>query len=192
MSQLFIQMSGTPGSGKSTVARGVGQAIDAVIIDHDVSKTALLGTGLEEQMAGKASYEILLALAPRLLEQGHHVILDSPCLYDILLARGQAIAANAGAQYLYIECQLDDLKALDSRLRGRQRMPSQVASIDEHPRHPNISAATFRSWQANMSRPDQDYLLIDTAAPADHCIQLAIGFVRQYLQSPHQPDQHSH
>ena len=181
MSQLFIQMSGTPGSGKTTVANGIGQAIGAVIIDHDVSKTALLGTGLENQVAGKASYEVLLALAPKLLAQGHHVILDSPCLYEILLRRGQMIAAEAGAEYLYIECRLDDLAALDDRLRSRERMPSQVASIYSHPRHPNITEATFQDWQANMSRPDDNYLLINSALPPDACITQAVTFVDQYL-----------
>ena len=38
----FIQISGAPGSGKTTPARAIAPKIDAVIIDHDITKTALL------------------------------------------------------------------------------------------------------------------------------------------------------
>lgn len=35
-------MSGLPGSGKSTLSREIARRLDAVIVDHDVTKTALL------------------------------------------------------------------------------------------------------------------------------------------------------
>jgi predicted kinase len=40
--QLFIQMSGAPGSGKTTIAHAIGRYIDAVVIDHDATKSTLL------------------------------------------------------------------------------------------------------------------------------------------------------
>jgi predicted kinase len=57
--QFFLQMSGVPGSGKTTIAMAVSQATDAVIIDHDVTKSALLDAGVPAAIAGKASYEVL-------------------------------------------------------------------------------------------------------------------------------------
>jgi len=39
---FFLQMSGFPGSGKSTLAKQISKLTNAVIVDHDVSKTALL------------------------------------------------------------------------------------------------------------------------------------------------------
>lgn len=39
---FFLQMSGFPGSGKSTLSREIARRLDAVIVDHDVTKTALL------------------------------------------------------------------------------------------------------------------------------------------------------
>ena len=38
----FLQMSGFPGSGKTTLARRIAQITGAVIVNHDISKTALL------------------------------------------------------------------------------------------------------------------------------------------------------
>ena len=46
MNQVFIQMSGAPGSGKTTIANAISERIKAVIIDHDVTKSALLNAGV--------------------------------------------------------------------------------------------------------------------------------------------------
>ena len=116
---MLVQMSGAPGSGKSTIARALARERGLVIIDHDVVKDAQLGAGLPFAQAGKLSYAVLLALAEDLLGQGHQVVIDSPCFYDELLEGGQAVAARTGAAYRYIECVTDDLDVLDQRLRSR-------------------------------------------------------------------------
>lgn len=125
--QYYIQMSGTPGSGKTTLATALSKELNAVIIDHDITKTALLISDIPTDIAGKASYNVLFALAPHLLRQGHSVIFDSPCLYDNILIQGQAFAKEAGAEYRYIECQVKDFKELDRRLRIRESSISQVS-----------------------------------------------------------------
>jgi len=84
----FIQISGAPGSGKTTPARAIAPKIDAVIIDHDITKTALLDWDIPIDDAGLASYGVLDALSRDLLSQGRSVIFDSPCAYDDLLQRG--------------------------------------------------------------------------------------------------------
>ena len=47
--QMFIQMSGAPGAGKSTIARAIATRIRAVILDHDVAKSALLNAVAKTQ-----------------------------------------------------------------------------------------------------------------------------------------------
>jgi predicted kinase len=83
--QLFIQMSGAPGSGKTTIAHALAKRIGAVVIDHDVTKSALLDANVPASIAGAASYQALNDLARHLLEQGYNVIFDSPCFYVELL-----------------------------------------------------------------------------------------------------------
>ncbi len=53
--QYYIQMSGTPGSGKTTLATALSKELNAVIIDHDITKTALLISDIPTDIAGKAS-----------------------------------------------------------------------------------------------------------------------------------------
>ncbi len=110
---LFVQMSGVPGSGKTTIATALGKQIGAVVIDHDVTKTALLEADVPISIAGRASYYVLDGIARHLLSQGHSVIFDSPCLYEELLERGKKMAANANAAYRYIGCVLDTSRPLD-------------------------------------------------------------------------------
>ena len=138
----FIQMSGAPGAGKTTIAHGVAKALGAVVIDHDITKSALLAADVPVALAGRASYQVLNALAGHLLQQGHSVIFDSPCFYTELLHRGQTLAADYGADYRYIACVLQDLDELDRRLQTRVRQPSQVAGVYTPPT-PGWGAQTF-------------------------------------------------
>jgi predicted kinase len=102
---FFLQMSGFPGSGKSTLAREIAKLTKAVIIDHDIVKTGLLeGLGLEEldvdsKRVGGVAYHIKWTLVDFHLSQGHNVILDSPCLYEVLVEKGTVLAEKHSVKY---------------------------------------------------------------------------------------------
>ena len=130
VSQFLLQMSGVPGSGKSTIARAVGAHFSAVVLDHDDTKSALLGQRLS-------------------------VIIDSPCLYDELLEFGQRIAMVHGVEYRYIECVLAAVDVVGQRLRDRVAKPSQIRSLDgeiEHSGSRYNARALFEIWRASMKR----------------------------------------
>ena len=77
----FIQMSGFPGSGKSTLARRIAEQTGAVIVDHDISKTAVIeaseGMDIETKTLGRISYTVDWAFIDYYLSQGYDVIFDS-------------------------------------------------------------------------------------------------------------------
>src|SRR5436305_7514751 len=112
-------MAGTPGSGKSTLARAVARARDALVLDTDVVKSAILDAGVAWAQAGPAGYEVLFALADDLLAQGKNVIIDSPSHYPHIPERGSAIALRYGARYRFVECICADEAELGRRLVGR-------------------------------------------------------------------------
>jgi predicted kinase len=89
---FFVQMSGFPGSGKSTLSRLIANRTGAVHIDHDIVKSALLeaikDTSFNVKSAGEISYNIDWSLIEFHLSQGHNVIFDSPCLYDEMIIKG--------------------------------------------------------------------------------------------------------
>jgi predicted kinase len=57
---LFVQMSGVPGAGKTTLAHAIAPRIGAVVIDHDVTKSALLEAGVPVALARPASYQVMI------------------------------------------------------------------------------------------------------------------------------------
>ena len=90
MADLFLlQMAGVPGSGKSALARLIGRATDAVVLDKDVLKTAALEAGIEEPAAGSVAYESFFALANHLLGQDRSVVLDSPSFWETIHREAQ-------------------------------------------------------------------------------------------------------
>ena len=78
---LLVQMSGVPGSGKSTIAREIRMRTGTVVLDLDVRKTAVLESGVDFDSAGHVAYITVLAFARSLLDQGLSVVLDSPCRF---------------------------------------------------------------------------------------------------------------
>lgn len=182
MAQYFIQMSGVPGSGKSAIAQRIGERLNAVVLDHDESKSALMSSGIDEPVAGRGSYETLKVLSGKIIAQGHSVIFDSPCQYLELLRHGQELAEKYRVAYRYIECRLDDEELLQQRLMQRNKQPSQVRSLDTVITRQDkqwTAREIFQHWAANMKRPEQGYLVIDTTLPLDICIKNAIRYIEE-------------
>ncbi|TCI43599.1 ATP-binding protein [Exiguobacterium sp. SH1S4] len=172
---FFLQMSGFPGSGKSTLARAIAPQLNAVIVDHDVTKTALLESmvdhKLDPALAGKVAYDIDWALVAFNLSLGRNVILDSPCLYDVMLERGLALAENHGATYRYVECVVDDVDEINRRLSERERKISQIESV---------SPDDFHRTVANRKKPDfMHTLTIDANRPIETYLTDVISYVQQ-------------
>jgi predicted kinase len=73
-------------AGKSTLAKQIAKRTNAVIIDHDAVKTALLQsmekTPIDTKKAGAISYNIGWSLIEFQLSQGQNGIFVSLCLYE--------------------------------------------------------------------------------------------------------------
>lgn len=170
----FVQMSGAPGAGKSTLAREIAKNIDVIILDHDIVKTALIESNIDANITGKTSYHVVLSLVDYYLSQNRSVIVDSPCFYNELLEKGISIARKNGAKYKYIECRIDDLNEIDFRLKKRKRMISQVPQVVSDKTNEKI----FENWINNMKRPsDMSYLVVDTSQPLKSYLNEVIEYI---------------
>jgi len=162
---FLLQMAGAPGSGKSALARLIGQTTGAVVIDKDVLKTAALEAGVDDdQRAGGIAYEAAFALADHLLGQGLSVVLDSPSFYESIPAKGAAIAGARFVPYYFIECDCSDREELARRLRDRPRLRSNPGEEALDAEHETIG-------------PPGAYLRIDTTQPLEHCLALALDYI---------------
>ena len=128
---LLLLMAGLPGSGKSTVALGVGREMGWPVLDKDTVKSTLLMLGADEDLAAVASYRLLDELARDIVvEQGLSVIVDSPSSYEEAIDAAESITKEAGGVLQIVLCEASrSTRAL--RLATRERRISHVTTIDD-------------------------------------------------------------
>lgn len=164
MNRVLIQMHGLPGTGKSTLARALGQALPAVVIDKDVIASALIRHGMSFEDAGAPAYQVMYAQAERFLADGHSVVFDSPCFWPLIEQHTRRIAANAGAAWLMVETRCR-AELRDARLAERPRLES--------------NPLTLPGRRPGMYDPDCGQLVVDSARPIEQLVAEALGHVRR-------------
>lgn len=167
---VVVQMHGEPGAGKSTVARGLGSALAAIVLDKDLISTALLKAGLPRGLLGPPSYETIWDLGASILQQGHSLIIDSPAYWPVIEERGRGLARRSGARYHMIEVRVADVGVLERRLAHRDPLESNPAARQDLP--------------AGAREPNCDRLVLDGTRPIDGLVAEAIAYVRGTSTAP--------
>ncbi|MDT9727140.1 ATP-binding protein [Xylanibacillus composti] len=172
---FFLQMSGFPGSGKTTLSRRVAQITGAIIVDHDTSKTALLkaaeGHDIELWVIGKFSYTVDWELIDFYLSQRKSVIFDSPCLYPEMIFNGLNLSSKHKVNYKYVECYLNNRTEINRRLKARDRLISQLESTTQE---------SFDASINNSQKPPSnvEYLTVDSSQPLDTYLDKVINYLK--------------
>jgi predicted kinase len=172
--KFVIQMSGAPGSGKSTISTMLARYIDGIVINHDLIRSFFLENDNIFSQSAKLAYSLQWTLAEDMVKQGKSVIIDSPCNYQEILDNGTALAQKYGYEYRYIRCKVDDIDVLDQRLQKRipmrcQRTGIQRPSPDIH--HKEDPAALFKKWMEYPIRPAEDIIVVDSTLGPDECLK---------------------
>lgn len=194
--KLFVQMSGAPGSGKSTIARLLGRSIEGVVFDHDRYRSATLEQmekyrpGMEKKdvfdLAAKLTYTCGWVWAQEMAEQGRSLVMDSTCNFREVLEHGTAFAQQYGYEYWYVECKVDNIDVLEARLGAREPLRSQRISVHRPPldasdaREGEDHRAVFEGWMKNMCRPEEDgnVIVVDSTASLEECRDEILAKIR--------------
>jgi predicted kinase len=183
--KLFIQMSGAPASGKSTIANLLAQSINGIVINHDLIKSFFLSNSILFPNSAKLAYDFDRVLAEDMMKQGHNVIMDSTCNYSEVLEQGTALARQYGYDYYYLECRVDDVDLLDGRLRNRVALRSQRTGVEIPPPDESFALgseyyhALFKRWIEQPCRPANDVVIVDSTLSPEECLDYIlkqIGF----------------
>jgi predicted kinase len=140
---LVVQMHGVPGSGKSTLARALAPRIDAVVLDKDVIKAALLEAGINERLAAAGAYEAYFSLARALVAQERALILDNPVYWPRVEEQWLRLAEAAGSPAVLLECVCPDDAELVRRLATRPALASQPREPLDLTRHAGAAPTSF-------------------------------------------------
>lgn len=172
--KLFIQLSGSPGSGKSTLAHLLAPSLNAIIFSHDSIRSTLLSSLLPFDTAAKLTYEIGWTFATDLIAQNKNIIMDSTCNYQETLDRGGALAKEAGYEYWYVECRVEDEGVLDRRLRERaergEGMRSQRGGVGVAP--VDAGGVGGKGYNRNPVRLEGERtIVVDSTEGTEKCLK---------------------
>jgi predicted kinase len=163
-------MAGMPGTGKTTLALAFGQTLGWPVVDKDTLKSPLLLAGVAEEVAGPASYALLLAMAQDLLvRQRLSTILDSPGRFRFVLERAQEMAEQAGATLKIVFCSASR-ELRDRRMSMRAARPSQWKAD---------AGLTNEEERQMFAHLPSDALALDTCRPLESCVAEVLAYLQQ-------------
>jgi predicted kinase len=146
---MLIALSGLPGVGKTTLARALAAALDAVHLRIDTIEQALRDSGWP--VAGEG-YRIAGAVAEDNLRLGRIVIADCVNPWPLTRAAWRDVAARAGARLLEVEV------VCTNPMEHRRRVEARSPDIPGHvlPSWTEVLERDYRPWTTGR-------LVVDTA-----------------------------
>lgn len=171
---MWIAMAGLPGTGKSTLASRLADAVGGVVLCKDVVRGTLFPPAVldysadQDDVTMRAIYAAAAAI--RRADPGRHVVLDGRTFSRAYQVRDLLEAASAaGAELRVIECVCADEVA-------RVRL-ARDAAAGTHPaanRTPELHAlARARAEPLSVPR-----LVLDTGeTPPDECLARAVAYL---------------
>ena len=113
---ILLAMKGLAGSGKSSLARALGQSLSWPVVDKDDIRDILPSM----ENAGSLAYQIMWRVVRRQLLLGQSVIADSPLTYVQGYATVQQLALETQAQVRIVECVCPDEGLWRERINQRK------------------------------------------------------------------------
>jgi len=150
----LIHLNGPPGIGKSTLARRYVDEHPGVLnCDVDVLRTHIGGWQSDFEAAGELVRPAALAMIGAYLAQGRDVVLPQMLVDPTELARFEAAATDAGAQFV-------ERVLMDSAAASVARFARRGASDSHDPWHDQVRAlvaarggdAALAGWHAAVER----------------------------------------
>lgn len=155
---MLIVFGGLPGTGKTTISRGVARALAATHLRVDIIEQAIRDSGVPASAVGASGYAVAQALAGANLGDGRIVVAD--CVNPVGASREgwRAVAARAAVDLIEVEVVCSDPR------EHRRRVEERVSDIPGliQPSWEAILRSGYEPW-------DRPRLVIDTAtsSPAD-------------------------
>ncbi len=163
MPRLII-FAGLPGSGKSTIARGLARAVGAVWLRVDSIEQAIRESGIVLGSLDDAGYRSAYAMAHDNLQLDRDVIGDSVNPWMLTRNAWRDTGLRAGAQVIEVEIVCTNLEEHRRRIETRATEgPGMIL-----PDWQAVIGRDYHSW-------DRNHLTIDTAGrTVDTCIELVL------------------
>lgn len=144
----LVLVGGLPGTGKTTVARGLADQVGAVLVRSDELRRSLPESRRYDPAATDAVYAQMLHRAADLLARGEQVVLDATWADASHRALARAAAGEVAADVVEIEC---EVSAEVARERIRTRLEDGSDLSEATPEVADRMAERFAPWPEAMS-----------------------------------------
>jgi predicted kinase len=119
---MLIVVAGLPGSGKSTMAGDLGQALNCAVLGVDQAEAAMWRAGVSPSApTHHAAYLVVGVLAAEQLALGHDVIVDAVNGPEPARAQWRELAEQTEAELRFIVVECGDDEVFRDRLEHRTR-----------------------------------------------------------------------
>lgn len=150
----LVLVGGLPGTGKSTLAGGIGEARGWPVLRSDVIRKELgRGRGFYTEEMTSATYGELIRRARQLLHMGESVVLDASWTAEPHRRAARGLAADAVADLVELRCDLDRATAAT---RLEERAARGTDASDATPDVAAAMAATADAWPEATVIPTSD------------------------------------
>lgn len=180
---LVVVVGGAPGTGKSTLARGLAGRLGATVLSSDALRSSVVGDAAADRPLAldddryapgrvAAVYDELLERAARSLGLGERVVLDASWTDAQQRDRARSVARDAGAAVVEL-CTVAPLDVCEARVERRRR-----AGTD-----PSEATVEVARRLAARRDPWPGAEELDTTLPPEEVAAIAERLVRRELMS---------
>ena len=164
----LILVSGMPGTGKSTIAEGIGRHLRAPVLSVDPVESAILRAGIDQSFdTGLAAYLVAAALADAHLASGLDVVIDAVNSVDEARTWWRALAVKHDAALRVIVCTISDEAAHRHRLAARSRGLTL----------PEPSWAAVEARRSEWTDWPEPHVVLDAVEPIEASLATALAFL---------------
>ncbi len=163
----LVAVGGLPGTGKSTVADAVADALDALVLRSDEVRARVaagIGPDRYDPANVRAVYAEMLAEAERLLGRGHHVVLDATWSDPHARASLRGMAAATHSSLVEAVCEAPTALAAE---RITVRGAAFAHGSEATPEVASAMAERFAAWP--------EAVVLDTTRPVDVSVGDVLG-----------------
>jgi len=180
---VLLITCGLMGTGKSTIARALSESLGWPRLSSDALRKELANLsprehryekfdqGLYAPDFSRTTYQALFERARNILDRGNSLIIDASFKKQMDRREAQALAEQAGADFLLIECQLPEGEV-------RRRLAPRVSDPEEpSDGRWELFAAQREDFERVAEMSSDFHLALRTEAPVEDCL----GAIFQHL-----------
>ena len=164
---MLVALAGKPGTGKTTLARGLATALQAVYLRIDAIETAVIRSGVARPPVGIVGYVVAHEVARSNLLLGKSVVIDAVNPVSDARKGWSVLASEVDVQLVMFETVLGDRE--EHRRRVAARLPDLAGQ--SVPTWEQVELSEYEPWATERDGPRS---AIDTT-DADAALSAALA-----------------